>query len=44
MASATTAAAGTAQTSLRSILAGLSVIVLRSTERYGFMSVAMGFM
>ena len=44
MASPTTAAAGTAQTSLRSTVAGLSVIVVRSTERSGFISVEMGFM
>src|SRR5262249_57555144 len=44
IASATTAAAGTAQTSLRSIAAGLSSIVVRSIERSGFMSVAIGFM
>src|SRR5262245_45883463 len=44
MASPTTAAAGTAQTSLRSTVAGLSVIVLKSTERSGFISVEIGFM
>src|SRR4029077_14844079 len=44
MASPTTAAAGTAQTSLRSMVAGLSAIVVRSTERSGFISVEMGFM
>ena len=44
IASATTAAAGTAQTSLRSTAAGLSVIVARSTDRSGFISVAIGFM
>src|SRR5262245_38049505 len=44
IASPTTAAAGTAQTSLRSIVAGLSVIVARSTERSGFISVEIGFM
>src|SRR6266545_2307120 len=44
MASPTTAAAGTAQTSLRSTAAGLSVIVVRSTERSGFISVEIGFM
>ena len=44
MASPTTAAAGTAQTSLRSIAAGLSAIVVRSTDRSGFISVAIGFM
>ena len=44
MASPTTAAAGTAQTSLRSMAAGLSAIVVRSTDRSGFMSVAIGFM
>ena len=43
MASPTTAAAGTAQTSLRSIAAGASFIVARSTERSGFMSVEIGF-
>ena len=35
---------GTAQTSLRSIVAGLSVIVARSTDRSGFISVEIGFM
>src|SRR4029453_9300919 len=44
IASPTTAAAGTAHTSLRSMVAGLSAIVVRSTERRGFISVAMGFM
>src|SRR5207248_5906137 len=44
MASPTTAAAGTAQTSLRSIVAGLSVMFDRSTERSGFISVEIGFM
>src|SRR2546428_425919 len=44
IASPTTAAAGTAQTSLRSTVAGLSVIVARSTERSGFISVEIGFM
>ena len=44
MASPTTAAAGTAHTSLRSIAAGDSVIVARSTDRSGFMSVEIGFM
>ena len=37
-------AAGTAQTSLRSIAAGLTSIVVRSTERSGFISVEIGFM
>jgi len=40
----TTAAAGTAQTSLRSMAAGASCSVLRSTDRSGFISVAIGFM
>ena len=44
IASPTTAAAGTAQTSLRSIAAGDSVMVVRSTERSGFISVEIGFM
>src|SRR5262245_31686452 len=44
IASPTTAAAGTAQTSLRSIAAGASCSVVRSTERSGFISVAIGFM
>ena len=44
IASATTAAAGTAQTSLRSIAAGDSMPVARSTERSGCISVAIGFM
>src|SRR5262249_34254834 len=44
IASPTTAAAGTEQMSLRSTVAGLSVIVARSTERSGFMRVAIGFM
>ena len=44
IASPTTAAAGTAQTSLRSIAAGASAIVVRSTERSGFISVEIGFM
>src|SRR5204863_10006318 len=44
IASPTTAAAGTAQTSLRSMAAGASVIVDRSTERSGFISVEIGFM
>ena len=44
MASPTTAAAGTAQTSLRSMAAGAFCIVVRSTERSGFISVAIGFM
>ena len=43
MASPTTAAAGTAQTSLRSIAADASPIVVRSTERSGFISVEIGF-
>ncbi len=41
---ATTAAAGTAQTSLRSIAAGASAIVVRSTDRSGFIRVEIGFM
>src|SRR5687768_300469 len=44
IASPTTAAAGTAQTSRRSIAAGASCNVLRSTDRSGFISVAIGFM
>ena len=44
IASATTAAAGTAQMSLRSTVASVSVMVARSTERSGFISVAIGFM
>src|SRR4029079_17720854 len=44
IASPTTAAAGTAQTSLRSTVAGLSVMVVKSTERSGFISVEIGFM
>ena len=44
IASPTTAAAVTAQTSLRSIAAGDSVERVRSTERSGFISVAIGFM
>ena len=44
MASPTTAAAGTAQTSLRSIAAGASSMVVRSTDRSGFISVEIGFM
>ena len=43
-ASPTTAAAGTAHTSLRSIAAGASSSVVRSTERSGFISVEIGFM
>src|SRR4030095_942788 len=42
-ASPTTAAAGTAQTSLRSIVAGDAPIVLRSTEPSGFINVEIGF-
>src|SRR5438093_10091557 len=44
IASPTTAAAGTAQTSLRSTVARLSVIVARSTDLSGFISVEIGFM
>jgi len=44
MASPTTAAAGTAHTSLRSIAAGASCSVVKSTDRSGFISVAIGFM
>ena len=44
IASPTTAAAVTAHTSLRSIAAGDSSSVVRSTDRNGFISVAMGFM
>ena len=43
IASPTTAAAGTAQTSLRSMAAGLSVIVAKSTDRSGFINVEIGF-
>src|SRR5688572_18615094 len=43
IASPTTAAAGTAQTSLRSMAACASSIVARSTDRRGFMSVEIGF-
>ena len=38
------AAADTAHTSLRSIAAGASLIVDRSTDRSGFISVEIGFM
>ena len=44
IASPTTAAAGTAHTSLRSIAAGAFCSVVRSTDRSGCISVAMGFM
>jgi len=44
IASPTTAAAGTAHTSLRSIAAGLTSIVDKSTERRGFIRVEIGFM
>ena len=44
IASPTTAAAGTAHTSLRSMAAGASVSVFRSTDLRGFISVAIGFM
>tara|TARA_B100001179_G_C18458740_1_gene346225 strand:- start:4 stop:192 length:189 start_codon:yes stop_codon:yes gene_type:complete len=44
IASATTEAAGTAHTSLRSTVAGASVIVDMSTERRGFIRVEIGFM
>ena len=44
MASPTTPAAVTAQVSLRSMAAGLTSSVFRSTERSGFISVAIGFM
>src|SRR5690606_26427764 len=43
IAAPTTPAAGTAQTSLRSIAAGASASVSRSTERSGDISVAIGF-
>src|SRR5215204_6125214 len=43
IASPTTAAAGTAQTSLRSMAAAASSMVTRSTERRGFIKVEMGF-
>jgi hypothetical protein len=43
MASPTTAAAGTAHTSLRSIAAGDSVMVCKSIERSGFINVEIGF-
>src|SRR5207237_10902840 len=43
IASPTTAAAGTAQTSLRSIAAAASPIVVKSTERRGFIKVETGF-
>ena len=43
MASPTTAAAGTAHTSLRSIVAGSSFIVAVLTDRNGFINVEMGF-